>query len=93
MTTLSAIIVYDKSVFDTASIGNEGRYAFKLRQDSAAEETAAGSQTAVGSQAKEEMKDASPSLIKIEDASPAGGSSSSSESDEDFLPSLDGPSG
>ena len=78
-TTKSATIIYDKSVFDTSSLGDEGRYQFELRDDSAA---------SGGSQAKEET-DGYDSMIKIQDA-PAG-EGSDDKSNSGIVPSFDGP--
>ena len=34
---MTATIVYDKSVFDVSSVGDEGKYKFAVKEDSAAE--------------------------------------------------------
>lgn len=79
-TTRSATIVYDKSVFDTSSLGDEGRYKFELLEDSAAEGEAATS--------NDDSEDSDSSMIKIEDAPAAIGSE---DTGGDITPSLDGP--
>jgi len=98
-TTSSATIIYDKSVFDSGSIGDEGRYKFDLRQDSAAAdkdaEGALDDDEAVDDENVEEKnngEDEKPSMIKIEDA-PAGDDASGSGKKEEnnIVPSLDGP--
>ena len=35
---MTATVVYDKTVFDVNSVGDEGRYKFTLEEDSAAED-------------------------------------------------------
>ena len=35
--TMTATIVYDKSEFDVSSVGDEGRYKFTVKEDSAAD--------------------------------------------------------
>ncbi len=88
-TTSSATVVYDKSVFDVSALGDEGRYKFELREDSAANaETSEGD----GSTSKEEAQESDSSMIKIQDI-PAGDEESGSDSkaDANIMPSLDGP--
>ena len=38
----TATIVYDKSVFDVSSVGDEGRYKFAVKEDTAAGEEKGG---------------------------------------------------
>lgn len=89
---MSATIIYDKSVFDTSSIGDEGRYKFELKQDSAADEEAGG-ESESSNNSEEDAVEEDSSMIKIEDV-PDGDSSSQSEDkdDDSLMPSLDGPS-
>lgn len=84
-TTRSATVVYDKSVFDAKSLGDEGRYKFQLREDSAADGNAAATDDG-SADGEDEQEDSS--MIKIEDA-PA--ETSSEDAGSDILPSLDGP--
>lgn len=96
--TRSATIVYDKSVYDVNSIGDEGRYQFELKQDSAmsadddtvdmdAEKSSEMSGSDVkDSEAMESEEDETESMIKIEDTSQTDGSEA-----KDMMPSLNGP--
>lgn len=89
-TTRSVTIIYDKSIFDVKSIGDEGRYKFELREDSAAqEEPAAEEEDALPT----DSEDADSSMIKIEDV-PSGDEEdgSGAKADGNAMPSLDGPS-
>ena len=97
-TTSSATVVYDKSVFDVNSIGNEGRYKFELREDSAAsaeasEGEASDEQASMSKEETEETGQASDSSkIQIRDM-PAGDDEggSGTKGDGSIMPSLDGP--
>ncbi len=90
MATRTAAVIYDKSIFDVASIGDEGRYTFEVRQDSATADgkTADGSDGKGMATADGDEKD-KPSMIKIEDAATESGSGKKQESN--IVPSLDGP--
>ena len=87
-TTRSATIVYDKSVFDVASLGDEGRYTFELREDSAATTAASEGE---GAMSKEEADDSDSSMIKIEDTPAGEEGGSDTKADSNIMPSLDGP--
>ena len=66
-TTRSATVVYDKTVFDVSSIGDEGRYKFELREDSNADEAGEGeSDEADSADASDDEDQEEESMIKIE---------------------------
>ena len=89
-TTRSATVVYDKTVFDVSSIGDEGRYKFELREDSNADEAGEGeSDEADSADASDDEDQEEESMIKIEDGPASEGSGE--KSDSSASPSLHGP--
>jgi len=84
--TASAEIVYDKSIFDINSIGDEGRYKFSLKEDGDATAMDADGSAGSGSTDAGSAKDTS--MIEI-DTAPISTDQSVSE---EIAPSLDGPS-
>lgn len=101
--TRSVTVVYDKTVYDVNSIGDQGRYKFELKQDSAqtadddmdakkddGEMSGSDDKDSSAMESKDETEDqASQSMIKIEDAPQTGGSDAKEK--KVMAPSLNGP--
>ena len=91
-TTSSATVVYDKSVFDVSALGDEGRYKFELREDSAAKGDASDEDESNSKgDVEKEDQDSDSSKIQIQDIPAGGESASGDQGDSDIMPSLDGP--
>jgi copper chaperone CopZ len=94
--TASATVVYDKTVFDVKSVGDEGRYQFVLKQDSAGSESSPSNPAGSGADEDATTPPSSgsesverTSMIEIESSNEADGSTAKSEG---YLePELNGP--